>query len=304
MAGSVILLFDLLNIDPKHKEENNEMKNLFNVDFEQTTKSLKDIVSYYKSDGSSYFTKQINKTQNILKLTRRTKEFKKTMIMCAVMGCAGAVIGLIMKNVFAVILLAGGMFMIPLWRLEIYYQKYQKYLNMQLESCVSLITTAYIRNNDIIESFEENIENISLFIRPPFEEFLAEYKINPNMKKCIRNLQNKIDNTIFKEWCDVLIKSYENSNIKENLLAITEKYSAIRIVQDDLDAETASSMIEYIIMLAMLVLVYPMVGLINDEWFASYSTLPGKICIAYSIFVGILAVKKIIDLSAPVQFKR
>lgn len=304
LAGGIILIFDLLNLDPKHKDSKFDASTLFDVNIEQQTKSLKDMVSYYKGDKGSYFTNQINKAQDILKRTRRTKEYRKTLILCVLTALAGATIGVIMKNPFAIVLLAGGGLLVPLWRLELYYQKYQKYQNMQLESCISLVTTAYMRNNDIIESIEENIENIDSFIRVPFEEFLAEYKINPNMKRCIRNLQNKIDEPIFKEWCEVLIKAYENSGIKENLIAVSEKYSSVRVVQDDLDAETASAMVEYLIMLGMLVLVYPMVKLLNAEWFACYSTLPGKICVAYSIFVGLIAVKKIIELSAPVQFKR
>lgn len=299
MCGSIIILFDIFSL----WHEKPEIK-LTDKSFKRQKQSLDNIVAYYKGDKGNYIAREMSNAKNILQATRRTSEFYKTIASCVVFAIVGAAVGFLLKNVFAIVALAFGGFMVPIWRLKIYYQKYQKYLSMQLESSVSLITTAYIRTNDIIEAVEDNIENISDLIRPYFEEFLTEYKINPNMKRCIRNLQNKINEPIFKEWCETLIKSYENSEIKENLLSTVEKYSAVRIVQDDLDAETSSALIEYIIMLVVMVAVYPMIKILNSEWFHTFSTLPGKICVGYSIIVGIYSIKKIIDLTAPVQYKR
>ena len=300
MCGSMILLFDIFSI----WHEKPQKKDTTFFDFSNQKQTLVNMVAYYKDDKEFYFKKEFSNAKNILKVTRKTNELPKTAFLCVACAGIGASIGFLLGNPFAIGALAFGGLMAPLWRLKLYYQKYQKYLAMQLESCVSLITTAYMRTNDIIESVEDNVENLSDIIRPYFEEFLTEYKVNPNMKKCIRNLQNKINDPVFKEWCETLIKSYENSEIKENLLGIVEKYSAIRIVQDDLDTETSSALVEYVIMLVAMVGVYPMVKIINDEWFLVYSTFPGKICVGFSIVVGIYAIKKIIDLTSPVQYRR
>jgi tight adherence protein B len=284
----------------------NKIKHKFNnlLTTEENKKSLNKTVGYYKGKKEFFMVQEVAKARDILIETRRTSEYHKTVLTC--LGCAilGALIGLFMKNIIAIPVLAIGMFMIPLWKLKMYQSKYKKYIAMQLESCVSLITTAYMRNNNIINAVEENMTNISSLVRPYFEEFVAEYKVDANMKNCIYSLQNKVTDNIFKEWCECLAKTYDNSDMKENLMSIANKYSSVRIVQDELDAETASSLVEYIIMLAVLVFSYPMIRFLNPLWFTYFATIPGKICVAYSMVVFLFSVKRLIDITTPVQFER
>ena len=195
-------------------------------------------------------------------------------------------------------------FMIPLWRLKLYRNKYRRYLHAQLESCTSLITTTYIRNNDICKAVEENIDQLSPLIKPYFEDFLSESKINPSLKNCVRNLRDKINEPIFKEWCETLIRTLDNTEMKETLLPVANKYSVVKVVQDELDSETYSSLIEYVIMAAMCILAYPLVFLLNRNWFAYYQTIAGHFVIGYTLLVLFFSIIKFISVLTPVEYKR
>lgn len=266
--------------------------------------SLAKTINFYKGKKESFLTKEVLDARNILSETRQEAQYGKMLAQCLVFAALGVFIGILFKNIFLIPALALGLFFVPLWKVKLYHIKYEKYTAMQLESSISLITTSYLRNNDIIEAVTENLPNISGFLRNYFEEFVAEYKVNANMKSCIRNLQRKINNAVFREWCDCLIRTYENSEMKENLLTIANKLSAIRIVQDELDAEMFTAILEYIVMMGILLIVYPMVYFINKEWFALYSTTIGKICVTFSVCVAVFAVKKLFDVMTPVKYEK
>jgi hypothetical protein len=43
---------------------------------------------------------------------------------------------------------------------------------------------------------------------------------------------------------------------------------------------------------------------LNTDWFAYYSTLPGKICVAYTLLVLFISIVKMIGVMQPVEYDR
>lgn len=267
-------------------------------------KTISDTIDYYQGKKGFYVVEEINGARAILNETGRGAEFTKTTITCVVMTAAGALLGAAMQSIIAAVALGAMFFMIPLWKLKLYKNKYRRYLNAQLESCTSLITTTYIRNNDICKAVEENINQLSPLVKPYFEDFLAESKVNPGLKNCIRNLRDKINEPIFKEWCETLIRTIDNTEMKETLLPVANKYSVVKVVQDDLDTETYGALIEYIIMAAMCILAYPLVFLLNRDWFSYYRTIAGHFVVGYTIIVLFFSIIRFISVLTPVEYKR
>jgi hypothetical protein len=217
---------------------------------------------------------------------------------------AGALIGLVLRSVIATAVLGIMFFMIPLWRLKLYRNKYRKYMTAQLESTTSLVTISYIRCNSFIQAVEENIDQISPIVRPKFQKFLDECKVNASVKNCVRNLRDSIDNSLFREWCEIVLKTLDNSEMKEALLPICEKYTNVKIVQDEIDSEVLGSLAEYIIMMLFMLFCYPLVWFLNAEWFAYYSTFPGKFVVGYTLIVLFFSIIKMISVLQPVDYDR
>lgn len=267
-------------------------------------RSISSTVKFYSGEKEFIMVEEVKGAKQILDETGRSAEFAKVCFQCVLFTAVGALIGLVLKSVLATIILGIMFFMIPLWRLKLYRNKYKKYITAQLESTTSLITVSYIRSNNFIQAVEENMTQIAPIVRPKFQAFLDECKINASVKNCVRNLRDSINNSLFHEWCEIVLKTLDNSEMKESLLPICEKYTNVKIVQDEIDAEVMGSLIEYIIMMLFMLLCYPLVYVLNKDWFAYYSTLPGKLCVAYTLVVLLISIVKIIGVMQPVEYDR
>lgn len=267
-------------------------------------RSLSSTVSYYSGKKDFIMVEEVNDAKKILDETGRSAEFAKVCLQCVIFTAAGALIGLVLRSVIATAVLGIMFFMIPLWRLKLYRNKYRKYMTAQLESTTSLVTISYIRCNSFIQAVEENIDQISPIVRPKFQKFLDECKVNASVKNCVRNLRDSIDNSLFREWCEIVLKTLDNSEMKEALLPICEKYTNVKIVQDEIDSEVLGSLAEYIIMMLFMLFCYPLVWFLNAEWFAYYNTFPGKFVVGYTLIVLFFSIVKMIGVLQPVDYDR
>lgn len=267
-------------------------------------RSLSSTVSYYSGKKDFIMVEEVNDAKKILDETGRSAEFAKVCLQCVIFTAAGALIGLVLRSVIATAVLGIMFFMIPLWRLKLYRNKYRKYMTAQLESTTSLVTISYIRCNSFIQAVEENIDQISPIVRPKFQKFLDECKVNASVKNCVRNLRDSIDNSLFREWCEIVLKTLDNSEMKEALLPICEKYTNVKIVQDEIDSEVLGSLAEYVIMMLFMLFCYPLVWFLNAEWFAYYNTFPGKFVVGYTLIVLFFSIVKMIGVLQPVDYDR
>ena len=74
------------------------------------------------------------------------------------------------------------------------------------QSLVALsITTAYLRNEDILTAVEK-IFLILISRTKCFRGFVSSVKlINPDVTTVLLDLKEQIDNAVFQEWCDAII---------------------------------------------------------------------------------------------------
>lgn len=310
LATGIIIIFNLFGKNRKKSditkdppdEENTDADKEIRAAITPSKRNLSDTVDYY-SGKKNFLQRERDTAAEILNETGQKGELQKTFLKCGLFAVLGAFIGFMFnQNIILIVVLGIGLFFVPLWRLRLYRNKYRKYLASQLESSVSLVTTSYIRSGDIIKAVRENIDDLSPLVKPYFEEFLNECAVNPSIKNCVRNLRDKINNNTFHEWCETLIRTIDNSEMREALIPIAQRYSDIRIVQEQIDLETHRAIIEYVVMMFMDVLVYPLIYFVNKDWWSYYSMLPGKIIIAFSAFVVLFCVAKLISVSRPVEY--
>lgn len=299
------LTFDVFNIFHKKKMTKEEREHAYDqIIYGQKKKSLSEIVDYYRGKKGFILKRELNTARSILGETGRAKEYGKTIISCVLLSMAGAAVGFVLKNVVAIIVLSIGLFLLPIWRLKLYRNKYRKYLAQQLESGLSLITASYIRCNDITVAVRENIDYLSSLLQPYFRDFLTETEVNPSLKNCVRDLRDRINDSIFKEWCEMLLRTLDNAEMKESLLPIVAKYSSVRIVQDEVDTEIAAAMTEYIVMMGFAVFVYVLVYMLNKDWFMQYYTFGGQLVMGYSLITLLYSIAKLATIRRPVQYRR
>lgn len=242
--------------------------------------------------------------EQMLVATGRAQKFEMLKRLALILAAVGAVLALLLDNPFMVPVLGAGMACIPIWYIRSTAGAYKKHLNEELETAISTITTSYLRTDNILQAVAENISYMQPPIKSHFEEFLTESEmLNANMVSALNTLKMKIPNRIFHEWANTLIQCQADRTMKQMLPSIVQKFSAVRVVQAELESMLAGPKREAITMMFLVVCNVPLLFLLNKDWFHTLIfTTPGKLAMALCGGIILFALAKIMKLSKPVEY--
>lgn len=250
--------------------------------------------------------REITEAQEILRLTNRTQMFG---ILCACslgLAAAGICISAAIGNLFLAPVLAIGLMFVPFWYVKTTATNYKKAISSELETALSIITTAYLRNEDIITSIEENVHYLNAPVKSVFENFISRIKLsNPDLTAAILDMKQHIDNEVFHEWCDSLILCQNDRSLKSTLTPIVNKLSDMRVVNADLEYMVTGPRREFITMALLVIGNIPLLYMLNKAWYNSLmNTIPGQIILATSAVGIFVATAIVIKLTKPIEYKR
>ena len=250
--------------------------------------------------------REITEAQEILRLTNRTQMFG---ILCACslgLAAAGICISAAIGNLFLAPVLAIGLMFVPFWYVKTTATNYKKAISSELETALSIITTAYLRNEDIITSIEENAHYLNAPVKSVFENFISRIKLsNPDLTAAILDMKQHIDNEVFHEWCDSLILCQNDRSLKSTLTPIVNKLSDMRVVNADLEYMVTGPRKEFITMALLVIGNIPLLYMLNKAWYNSLmNTIPGQIILAVSAVGIFVATAIVIKITKPIEFKR
>ena len=120
----------------------------------------------------SFLRREIEDTQTILKATGKEARFPAICAASLLLFAIGASAAVIMGNVFLVPVLAAGLMFIPFWYVKLTAGHFKKDVASELETALSIITTAYLRSEDFITAVEENINYLNRPVQGVFQNFL------------------------------------------------------------------------------------------------------------------------------------
>lgn len=209
-------------------------------------------------------------------------------------------------NLFLMPVLAVALAGVPFLYIRSTLVYYEKHVQQEMETALSIITTAYVRSENIMEAVRENIGYIKPPLQSIFQTFLTQATvISADIKEALSDLSQRIDNAIFREWCGCLIQCQDDRTLKSALLPIVSKLSEVRQVNNELRTMLTEPKKEYWMMVAMVVGNVPLLYMINKDWFGTlmYTTL-GKVILAIcgiAIFVTALFMLK---FTKPLEYKR
>ena len=199
--GMVVGFFLMFGISPMEFTEG-----IFNRLLAKPNSIKSQINEATKRKKPNIFRREISEAQEILRLTNRTNMFG---ILCACslgLSAIGICIAVAIGNAFLAPVMAVGLMFVPFWYVKTTATNYKKAISSELETALSIITTAYLRNEDIITSIEENVHYLNAPVKAVFENFNSRIKLsNPDITAAILNMKTKIDSEVFHEWCDSLI---------------------------------------------------------------------------------------------------
>lgn len=253
-----------------------------------------------------FIVRQIEEVSEIMRLTDREDKIPVVFIACAVFAIAGAIIASLFDNVFLIPVLGIGMMCLPVWYVKLTASHFKKDISEELETALSVISSAYIRNEDIVTAVEENVHYLNPPIKNVFTDFLVQLKlIDSDVVKAIEGLKTKIDNDVFHEWCDALIQCQSDRNLKSTLTPIVTKLSDVRTVNTELELMLAEPRKEFIIMALLVVATIPILYFLNKDWYeVLMHTGIGKIVLAADFAAIFICGAFVVKLTRPIEFRR
>lgn len=240
----------------------------------------------------------------ILKDMGRENQYAAVKQITLLLFAVGAVLAMLLNNVYMVPILGIGFSLIPVWYLRSTAASYKKHLNEELEMSISVITTSYLRTEDLIRSVKENLPHIGEPVHTIFASFVYEAElINANTTSAINAMKMKVPNRVFHEWCNLLIQCQSDRSMKNTLPTIAQKFSDVRIVQSELDAMMQGPRKEAITMVFLVLCNIPLLYVLNQDWFHTLLyTTPGKIALAICGAIILYSISKIMQLSKPIEY--
>lgn len=254
----------------------------------------------------SFIHREITEVQGILTITGRGSRFSMICAASLVFFAAGASLAILIGNMFLVPVMAVGMMFIPFWYIRLTAAHYKKNIAAELETALSIITTAYLRSEDILTAVEENIQYLNPPVRSVFTGFLTQVKlIDPDLDKALHGMKPKIDNEVFQEWCDAIAACQHDRSLKTTLTPIVSKLSDMRIVNAELEYLVFEPRKEFIIMALLVVGNVPIMFFLNKDWYHTLiNTTVGQIIMAICAAAIFISTAFVIRLTKPIEYRR
>ncbi len=202
-----------------------------------------------------------------LAVTGKSRQFMLVCCASVVLFGLGLLAALLIDNIYLMPALSVAFALIPFFYTTSTLSYYEKHTKEELETTLSIITTSYVRSDDILTAVRENLQ----YIRPPlndvFRSFLGEATaVSSNTKQALHNLKDKVDDEIFVEWCETLIQCQDDRTLKDTLQPIVAKLTDVRLINSELKTMLSSARSEYLVMVGLVVGNIPLLYLLNKEW--------------------------------------
>lgn len=249
---------------------------------------------------------EMERMRRALQETGKEKQFSVACAAALLLMVAGCIVAIAIDNMFLIPVLAVAFALIPFAYLTKTISIYETQVRQELETALSIITTSYIRSENIVSAVQENLSYLKPPIKGIFEGFLAEATvISPDIRGAIHNLKAKVKNSIYEEWCDTLIACQTDRTLKDTLMPVVSKLTDVRLVNNSLKTMLAETRREYWMMVLMVVANIPLLYCLNQDWYAALMhTMFGKIVLAISGAVIIVTAIRMNKLTKPVEYKR
>ena len=218
----------------------------------------------------------------------------------------GCVLAVAIDNVFLIPVFALAFALIPFGYAKRTIKYYEDHIQEDLETTLSIITTSYLRNDDIVTAVRENLDYLKPPIKDIFAGFIAENTmISANIKQSIKHLKEKVHNNIFQEWCDTLIACQDDRTLKDTLMPIVAKLTDVRLANGEIKAMLSAARVEYYMMAGMVVGNIPLLYFLNKDWYEAlmFSTI-GKIVLAVCGMAILVTYIFMLKFTKPIEYRK
>ena len=227
----------------------------------------------------------------------RKTAFAAACCAAPALGAAGIALCSLAGNMFLAIPVVPAFAALPFLFLTLSRDRAKRKLSSEMESALGVITSSYIRTDDLVVSVRENLPYIKEPLRKIFEEFVAEAtEVSSSVREAIVSMSGKTGDRVFAEWCGTLVRCQDDRIFKDTLPMTVSMLADRRAAASESAHILSAAGTEFLTMCALVAGNAPILYLINREWFYTLTcTLPGKMtcafCAAVIAVTAALAVK-------------
>lgn len=269
--------------------------------------TLRDKVLIAKGKKKSRkLTNEILHIKDALDATGKGKQFTLACAASILLLIAGCIVAVILDNYFLIPVLAVALASLPFFYIKNTISAYDRHVKEEMETALSIITTSYIRSDDILGAVQENITYLKPPVRGIFQSFVGDaVMISSDLKTALRNLKEKISDAVFEEWCDTLMACQDDRTLKDTLLPIVGKLTDVRIVNNELKTMLSEVKKEYWMMVCLVIGNIPLLYMLNEAWYESLMfTVAGKIVLAICGVVILITAAFMMKYTKPIEYKK
>lgn len=251
----------------------------------------------------NFWSKNFEQARRILVTTNQESKLRLLNLICVVFFFVGAVMSLLAQNILLFPVLSIGATMIPMWYIKFNEFHYINRLASELEVALSVITTSYMRTDNLLQSVEENLHYIDKPVKDVFAKFLNQVKyVDANVSNAIEGMKNSFSNSIFHEWCDTMLLCQSDRELKHSLPPIVDQFSDNKDLQQSMETILLQPTREYRNVVLIIIGSFPMLYFLNRDWFnIIVGTFGGKLLIAGLGCVLFYGMNKAVNLSRPIN---
>ena len=275
--------------------------------FVSPKQTLRDKVLTRKGKKKSRkITVELRRIKDALEQTGKGNQFAVACAASLLLMIVGCVIAIMIDTPFLVPVFAIAFAMIPFIYAKRTVAYYDNHVKEELETALSIITTSYVRTDDIVSAVKENIQDLKPPVKDIFAGFVAEnMMISSDVKQSIRHLKEKVNNSIFAEWCETLMACQDDRTLKDTLMPIVTKLTDVRIVNNEIKGMLSSARVEYYMMAGMVVGNIPLLYFLNKDWFnALMFTTLGKLVLAICGLVIIVTAVLMLRFTKQIEYRK
>lgn len=252
------------------------------------------------------FRRELLEAQSVLEMTGRGNRFSMVCAVALALFCLGGSLAILLGNYFLAPVMAVGFLFLPFWYVKLTASHYKRDVSAELETALSVITTAYLRTEDIVTAVEENIAYLNPPVSKVFREFLMQVRlVNPDIEAALRAMRGRIDNEVFREWCDALSDCQNDRSLKTTLTPIVAKLSDMRNVNAELEYLLTEPRKEFLIMVIFVIGNIPLMYLLNKDWYDVLMHTPlGQIILSVTTAVIFVSAGFVVKLTRSIEYRR
>ena len=249
--------------------------------------------------------REMKEAQAVLQMTGRGSRFSMVCAAALALFCMGGSIAILLGNFFLAPVMAVGFLFLPFWYVKLTANHYKRDVSAELETALSIITTAYLRSEDILTSVEENLEYLNPPVKNIFQDFVSRIRlINPDLEAALDELRARIADDVFKEWVDALKACLYDRSLKTTLTPIVAKLSDMRIVNAELEYMVMEPRKEFITMVVLVVGNIPLLYFLNKDWYHTLMhTVVGQIMLSIAGIIIFVSTAHVIRLTKPIEYR-